>query len=68
MLNRLSYPGAPTSFFNLIFFNVYFIFEKESTSKGGAETEGERGSEAGSVLTAEEPDAGLELMNHEIMT
>ena len=46
-------------------------------SRGGAETErerereereGDRGSEAGSVLRREEPDVGLELTNCEIMT
>ena len=34
-------------------------------SKGGAETE--RGSKAGSVLTAESPMQGLKLMNREIV-
>ena len=39
-------------------------------SGGGAEREGDTESEAGSRLRAvsTEPDAGLELMNHEIMT
>ena len=39
-------------------------------SRGGAEREGDTESEAGSRLRAvsTEPDAGLELMNHEIMT
>ena len=39
-------------------------------SGGGAEGEGDRESEAGSRLRAvsTEPDAGLELVNHEIMT
>ena len=43
-----------------------FIFEREKMSRGGAEREGDRRSEAGSSRA--EPDAGLELMNHEIMT
>ena len=44
------------------FFNVYF-------SEGGAEREGDRGSEAGSVLTTDNLMQGLlELMNCEIMT
>ena len=44
--------------------------ETESMSGGGAESEGDRGSEAGSRLRAisTEPDAGLELTNREIMT
>ena len=39
-------------------------------SREGAETEGDVGSKAGSRLQAvsTEPDAGLELMNYEIMT
>ena len=39
-------------------------------SRGGAEREGDAESDAGSRLWAvsTEPDAGLELMNHEIMT
>ena len=39
-------------------------------SMGGAEREGDTESEAGSRLQAlsTESDAGLELMNHEIMT
>ena len=37
-----------------------FIFEREreSVSEGGAESEGDRGSEAGSVLTADNPMHG----------
>ena len=44
--------------------------ERESTSGGRAEREGDTESEAGSRLWAvnTEPDAGLELTNHEIMT
>ena len=41
--------------------------ERESTGRGGAEKEGYRGSEVDSLLTAEEPNVGLELMNHKIM-
>ena len=42
----------------------------ESMSRGGAETEGDTESEAGSRLRAlsTEPNAGLELTNREIMT
>ena len=40
----------------------YFIFEKERAGKG--QREGDRGLEAVSA----EPNAGLELTNHEIMT
>ena len=49
-----------------------FIFERESASSGGAEKEreGDTESETGSRLQAvsTEPDAGLEVMDHEIMT
>ena len=53
-----------------------FIFERERdrdrerTSGGGAQSEGDIGSEAGSRLQAvsTEPDMGLELVNCEIMT
>ena len=40
---------------NLFLKNVLFIFERESTSRGGAETEEDRGSKVGSVLTATSP-------------
>ena len=49
-----------------------FIFEgeRQSMSGGGAEREGDTESEAGSRILAvsTEPDAGLELVNREIMT
>ena len=44
--------------FLLIFFNVYFC-ERKRESGGGAEREGNRGSKAGSVLTAESLTWGL---------
>ena len=38
----------------ILFFNVYLFFkESVSLSGGGAEEEGDRGSEAGSKLTAD---------------
>ena len=47
-----------------------FIFERQSMHRGGAEREGDTESEAGSRLRAvsTEPDVGLELPKHEIMT
>ena len=49
-----------------------FIFERQSTSGGGGEREreGDTESEAGSRLgtVSAEPDSGLELTHHEIMT
>ena len=49
-----------------------FIFEREreNMSRGGAERQGDTESEAGSRLRAvsTEPDAGLKLGNHKIMT
>ena len=61
MLVQLSHPGAP---------NVYLFFERQSTSQGGAEREGDAESEAGSRLRAvsTEPNAGIELTDYEIMT
>ena len=55
---------------------LLFIFERErqtdrqNPSRGGAETEGDTESEAGSGLRAvsTEPDVGLELTDHEVMT
>ena len=58
-------------FFFFNFFNVYlFLREREHTSRGGAEREGDTESEAGSRLRAvsTEPDAGLKPTNREIMT
>ena len=56
----------------LIFLNVYSFFERgrQSVSGGGAETEGNPESKAGSRLwvVSTKRDMGLELMNHEIMT
>ena len=53
-------------------FYILFIFDRkrQSTSGGGTEREGDTESEAGSRLGAvsTEPDSGLELRNHEIMT
>ena len=44
--------------------------ERQSTSRGGAEREGDTESQAGSRLRAvsTEPDTGPELTNHEIVT
>ena len=54
----------------LIFFNVLFIFERQSTSREGAEREGDTESKAGSRLwvVSTEPNAGLKLTSCEIMT
>ena len=59
------------SCFVLIFFYTLFTFDRQNTSGGGAERDnGDTESEAGSKLWAvsTEPDAGLELTNHEVMT
>ena len=45
---------------------MYFR-ERERASRGGEERERKRESQAGSALSAQ-PDAGLEPINHEIMT
>ena len=51
-------------------FKHLFVFERQSSSWGGAEREGDAESEAGSRLRAvgTEPDAGLELTDRDIMT
>ena len=65
------------SWFFKHFFNVCLFLrerererERQSMGRGGAEREGGTESEAGSRLRAvsTEPDMGLELTNHEIMT
>ena len=56
---------------SLIFFSIYFWDrERQSMNGGGAEREGDTESEAGSRLWAisPEPDAGLKLMDCEIVT
>ena len=47
-----------------------FVSKRQSVSRQGAEREGDTESEAGSRVLAvsTEPDVGLELMNHKIMT
>ena len=49
---------------------IYFERDRDSTSRERTEREGDTESEAGSRLWAvsTEPDLGLELTNHEIMT
>ena len=49
---------------------IYFLRERENTSGGGVEAEGDTESEAGSGLRAvsTDPDSGLELTDCEIMT
>ena len=51
-------------------FIYFWERERQSVSRGGAETGGDTESEAGSRPQAfsTEPDVGLELMNREIMT
>ena len=51
-------------------FIYLFIYERQSTSWGWAEREGDTESVAGSRVRAvsTEPDAGLKLRNREIMT
>ena len=65
---------AYLNFFKIFFSSTFFIYfwdrERQSMHGGGAETEGDTKSEAGSMIWAisTEPDAGLELMDHEIVT
>ena len=76
----MSHPVAwsfPTSSSILFPFLILFLFlmftfkrERQRASGRGAEREGNTEYEAGSKLRAvsTEPDVGLKLMNHEIMT
>ena len=58
------------TFFFKKYIYLFFWRERQRASRGGAEREGDTESEAGSSLRAvsTEPDAGLELTDHEIMT
>ena len=47
---------------------IYFERDRDGVNWGGEKGEGERESQAGSVLPAAEPDARLEPMNRELMT
>ena len=61
--------GIFNRFSSLRFF--FFFVEKELELGRDRETDGDRGSEAGSTLIAADcskPNVGLELTNHEIMT
>ena len=49
-------------------FAHFFKFERERESRKGAERKGERKSQAGSMLSAQSPHTGLDLMTCEIMT
>ena len=57
------------SIFKFLKMFIYF-WERDSMSGEGAEREGDTESETGSRIWAvnTEPDSGLELMSHEIMT
>ena len=61
------------SFLNFFFLNDYLLLtdrERQNLSRGGAERGRDTESEAGSRLQAvnPEPDAGLELTDHEVVT
>ena len=70
MLNCLSHPGAPRPVCMCVFFLSFFIFERnrDRESGGRVEGEGDRGSQTGSVLSAESPTWGPNPWNREIMT
>ena len=73
MLYCLSRPGAPLPYIKKKFLYVLIYSrekERHNVSGGGAEREADPESEAGSRLRAVgiESHAGLELVNHEIVT
>ena len=49
-------------------FIYLFGRERVTMSRGGAERDGEREFQVGSTLSAQSPDAGLDLMKCEIIT
>ena len=65
------YTMASLCFFLFFFLNIFiYLWETESMSRGGEESEGDTESKAGSRFwdVSTEPDVALEPMNHEIMT
>ena len=50
------------------YFFLMFVYILESESREGAEREGDRGSAAGSVPSADSPMQGWNSQNYEIMT
>ena len=51
-----------------LFFNVYFIFERECTSGGEWQREEDDRIRSRLCTDSRDPDAVPELMNHEIVT
>ena len=70
MLCRWLSTLTPFYFILFLIFIYFWDRERQSMNRGGSEREGDTESEAGSRLRAvsTEPDAGLELTNHAIMT
>ena len=72
LVSKATYSHEKAILNVLLFFNIYLLSlrerERACVSQGEAETEGERESQAGSVLSTE-PDVGLDLKTmNEIMT
>ena len=66
MLSAYSREAYSLSFF-ISFIYLFIVRERESVRRAGAETEGER-TPSRLCTVSTEPDVGLELTNHEIMT
>ena len=62
--------GARLLKFRMYFLSLFIYFERDrdSTSGGGTEREGDRESQAGSVLPAQSPTWGSNSQNREIVT
>ena len=57
-LKHISNTLKKISNFNLAFKKMFIYFEREREYKGGTDREGERESQAGSVLSAQGPTQG----------
>ena len=60
-------PGVLKLLFLIVYVFILRERERARTSKGGAEREGDRIQSRFHAVSSE-PDPGLELVNHEIMT
>ena len=60
--------GPGPSLFFVLFLFLMFIFERESVQEGWEKERGGQRIQSRLCTDSREPNAGLKLMNHEIMT